>query len=88
MPSPSQISFAVENISALRNFGRTHDSGLQIRLEHILAADERVVSIASFHGCPRHVSNDIRPAGRWCRISDQFIVNTKSNQATIDVLNE
>lgn len=57
-------------------------------LERILAADERVVSIASFHGCssPRFQATYAPQVGG--SNFAQFIVNTKSNQATIDVLNE
>jgi len=57
-------------------------------LERILAADDRVVSIASFHGCssPRFQATYAPQVGG--PNFAQFIVNTKSNQATIDVLNE
>ena len=57
-------------------------------LERILAADDRVVSIASFHGCssPRFRATYAPQVGG--PNFAQFIVNTKSNQATIDVLDE
>lgn len=57
-------------------------------LEHILSKDPRVVSIASFHGCssPRFQATYAPQVGG--PDFAQFIVNTKSNAATIDVLNE
>ena len=56
-------------------------------LERILAKDPQVVSIASFHGCssPRFQTT-YAPQIAGSNYA-QFIVNTKSNQATIDVLN-
>lgn len=56
-------------------------------LERILAKDPEVVSIASFHGCssPRFQTTYAPQIGGPNYA--QFIVNTKSNQATIDVLN-
>ncbi|MDE6378602.1 MAG: efflux RND transporter permease subunit, partial [Duncaniella sp.] len=57
-------------------------------LERILSADPRVVSIASFHGCssPRFQATYAPQVGG--PDFAQFIVNTKSNDATIEVLNE
>lgn len=57
-------------------------------LERILSKDPRVVSIASFHGTssPRFQATYAPQIGGPDYA--QFIVNTKSNQATIDVLNE
>lgn len=57
-------------------------------LERILSQDPRVVSIASFHGCssPRFQATYAPQVGG--PNFAQFIVNTSSNAATIDVLNE
>lgn len=57
-------------------------------LERILSQDSRVVSIASFHGCssPRFQATYAPQVGG--PNFAQFIVNTSSNAATIDVLNE
>lgn len=57
-------------------------------LERILSKDPRVVSIASFHGCssPRFQATYAPQVGG--PNFAQFIVNTSSNAATIDVLNE
>ncbi|MDE6269679.1 MAG: efflux RND transporter permease subunit, partial [Muribaculaceae bacterium] len=57
-------------------------------LERILAKDPRVVSIASFHGCssPRFQATYAPQVGG--PDFAQFIVNTQSNDATIEVLNE
>lgn len=57
-------------------------------LERILSKDPRVVSIASFHGCssPRFQATYAPQVGG--PDFAQFIVNTSSNAATIDVLNE
>ena len=56
-------------------------------LERILAKDPQVVSIASFHGCssPRFQTTYAPQIGG--ENYAQFIVNTQSNQATIEVLN-
>ena len=57
-------------------------------LEKILSKDERVVSIASFHGCssPRFQTT-YAPQVAGPNYA-QFIVNTQNNAATIEVLNE
>lgn len=57
-------------------------------LERILSQDENVVSIASFHGCssPRFQTTYAPQVGG--PNFAQFIVNTKSNEATIEVLNK
>ncbi len=57
-------------------------------LERILSKDPRVVSIASFHGCssPRFQATYAPQVGG--PNFAQFIVNTSSNAATIDVLND
>ncbi|MDO4320540.1 MAG: efflux RND transporter permease subunit [Bacteroidales bacterium] len=87
MPIAERNQFAVEIFlpqgTSVERTTRVADS-----LERILSADERVVSIASFHGCssPRFQATYTPQVGG--PNFAQFIVNTKSNQATIDVLNE
>ncbi|MCH5240491.1 MAG: efflux RND transporter permease subunit [Muribaculaceae bacterium] len=87
MPIAERNQFAVEIFmpagTSLERTSQVADS-----LEKILAKDERVVSIASFHGCssPRFQATYAPQIGGPDYA--QFIVNTKSNQATIDVLNE
>lgn len=87
MPIAERNQFAVEIFLPQ---GTSVDRTTQVAdsLERILAADERVVSIASFHGCssPRFQATYAPQVGG--PNFAQFIVNTKSNQATIDVLNE
>ncbi|MDE6321954.1 MAG: efflux RND transporter permease subunit, partial [Muribaculaceae bacterium] len=57
-------------------------------LENILLKDKSVVSVASFHGCssPRFQTTYAPQVGgpNYC----QFIVNTVSEEATIELLNE
>ncbi len=57
-------------------------------LARILRADDRVVSVANFHGCssPRFQTTYAPQVGG--PNFAQFIVNTKSNEATIEVLND
>ncbi len=57
-------------------------------LANILRKDDRVVSVANFHGCssPRFQTTYAPQVGG--PNFAQFIVNTKSNEATIDILNE
>lgn len=57
-------------------------------LEHILRQDDRVVSIASFKGCssPRF-QNSYAPKMGGSNFA-QFIVNTVSNEATVQLLDE
>lgn len=57
-------------------------------LEKILLRDDRVVSVASFHGCssPRFQTTYAPQVGGPNYA--QFIVNTKSEEATIEVLND
>ncbi len=57
-------------------------------LANILSHDERVVSVANFHGCssPRFQTTYAPQVGG--PNFAQFIVNTSSNEATIDILNE
>lgn len=87
MPIAERNQFAVEIFmptgTAVERTSEVADS-----LEAILSKDERVVSIASFHGCasPRFQATYAPQVGG--PDFAQFIVNTKSNQATIDVLNE
>lgn len=87
MPIAERNQFAVEIFlptgTAVERTSQVADS-----LEKILAKDDRVVSIASFHGCssPRFQATYAPQVGG--PNFAQFIVNTKSDQATIDVLNE
>ncbi len=57
-------------------------------LANILRKDERVVSVANFHGCssPRFQTTYAPQVGG--PNFAQFIVNTSSNEATIELLNE
>ncbi len=57
-------------------------------LANILRKDERVVSVANFHGCssPRFQTTYAPQVGG--PNFAQFIVNTSSNEATVDILNE
>lgn len=87
MPIAERNQFAVEIFmptgTAVARTSEVADS-----LEHILAADNRVVSIASFHGCasPRFQATYAPQIGG--ENFAQFIVNTRSDQTTIDVLND
>ncbi|MCM1163819.1 MAG: efflux RND transporter permease subunit [Muribaculaceae bacterium] len=87
MPIAERNQFAVE-ITLPPGSSVEHTTQVADSLEAILAADERVVSIASFHGCssPRFQTT-YAPEIAGPNYA-QFIVNTKSNQATVDVLNE
>lgn len=87
MPIAERNQFAVE-IFMPQGTSVERTSQVADSLEHILAGDDRVVSIASFHGCssPRFQATYAPQVGG--PNFAQFIVNTKSNQATIDVLNE
>ena len=86
MPIAERNQFAVEIFmpsgTSVERTSQVADS-----LEAILAQDKDVVSIASFHGCssPRFQTTYAPQVGGPNYA--QFIVNTKSNQATIDVLN-
>lgn len=57
-------------------------------LAAILGRDDRVVSVANFHGCssPRFQTTYAPQVGG--PNFAQFIVNTKSNEATVEVLND
>lgn len=87
MPIAERNQFAVEIFlptgTSVKRTSEVADS-----LEAILAKDDRVVSIASFHGCssPRFQATYAPQVGG--PNFAQFIVNTKSDEATIDVLNE
>ena len=87
MPIAERNQFAVEIFmptgTALHRTSEVADS-----LERMLAKDPRIVSIASFHGCssPRFQATYAPQIGGPDYA--QFIVNTKSNDATIEVLNE
>ncbi|MCM1111246.1 MAG: efflux RND transporter permease subunit [Clostridium sp.] len=87
MPIAERNQFAVEIFlptgSSVERTTAVADS-----LEAVLAKDPRVVSIASFHGCssPRFQTTYAPQVGGPNYA--QFIVNTESNQATVDVLNE
>ena len=87
MPIAERNQFAVE-IFMPQGTSVERTTQVADSLERILAADDRVVSIASFHGCssPRFQATYAPQVGG--ANFAQFIVNTKSNQATIDVLNE
>lgn len=86
MPIAERNQFAVEIFlpqgTAVERTTEVADS-----LERILAKDPMVVSIASFHGCssPRFQATYAPQVGG--PNFAQFIVNTKSNDATIEVLN-
>ena len=87
MPIAERNQFAVEIfMPAGTTVERT--SEVADSLERLLAKNPDVVSIASFHGCssPRFQATYAPQIGG--QNYAQFIVNTKSNQATIDVLNE
>ncbi len=87
MPIAERNQFAVEIFmptgTSVQRTTEVADS-----LEAILSKDERVVSIASFHGCasPRFQATYAPQVGG--PNFAQFIVNTKSNDATIEVLND
>ena len=86
MPIAERNQFAVEiYLPHGSNVERTTE--IADSLEKILSKDPDVVSIASFHGCssPRFQTTYAPQIGGPDYA--QFIVNTKSNQATIDVLN-
>lgn len=87
MPIAERNQFAVEIFLPP---GTTVEKTTEIAdsLERILSKDPRVVSIASFHGCssPRFQAT-YAPQIAGPNYA-QFIVNTKNNDATIEVLNE
>lgn len=87
MPIAERNQFAVE-ITLPTGTSVEKTSEVADSLEAILAKDPRVVSIASFHGCssPRFQTTYAPQVGGPNYA--QFIVNTKSNEATIEVLNE
>lgn len=87
MPIAERNQFAVE---IFMPSGTTVERTTEVAdsLERILSKDPRVVSIASFHGTssPRFQATYAPQIGG--QNYAQFIVNTKNNQATIDVLNQ
>ncbi len=87
MPIAERNQFAVE-IFLPTGTSVNRTSQIADSLESILAKDDRVVSIASFHGCasPRFQTTYAPQVGG--PNFAQFIVNTTGNQATIDVLDE
>lgn len=86
MPIAERNQFAVE-IFLPQGTAVEHTTVIADSLERILAKDPMVVSIASFHGCssPRFQATYAPQVGG--PNFAQFIVNTKSNDATIDVFN-
>lgn len=87
MPIAERNQFAVE-IFLPTGTSVARTTAVADSLERVLSRDDRVVSIASFHGCasPRFQATYAPQVGG--PNFAQFIVNTKSNQATVDVLNE
>ncbi|MDE7188654.1 MAG: efflux RND transporter permease subunit, partial [Muribaculaceae bacterium] len=87
MPIAERNQFAVE-IFLPTNTSIERTSEIADSLEAILAKDDRVVSIANFHGCssPRFQTTYAPQIGG--PNFAQFIVNTVSNDATEDVLHE
>ncbi|MDE6379272.1 MAG: efflux RND transporter permease subunit, partial [Muribaculaceae bacterium] len=87
MPIAERNQFAVE-IFLPQGTSVERTTMVADSLERILSKDPRVVSIASFLGCssPRFQATYAPQVGG--PDFAQFIVNTKSNAATIDVLNE
>lgn len=87
MPIAERNQFAVE-ITLPRGTDVKRTSAVADSLEALLSKDPRVVSIASFHGCasPRFQATYAPQVGGPNYA--QFIVNTTSNDATIEVLNE
>lgn len=87
MPYADRNQFAVEiYLPSGTNLKRT--SEIADSMEHVLRRDERVVSVTSFKGCasPRF-QNNYAPQIGGSNFA-QFIVNTVSNEATVEVLNE
>ncbi|MCM1377010.1 MAG: efflux RND transporter permease subunit, partial [Prevotella sp.] len=87
MPIAERDQFAVE-IYLPEGASLDATDAIADSLEHILRKDERVVSVASFHGMssPRFQTTYAPQVGGPNYA--QFIVNTKSNEATIELLNE
>lgn len=87
MPIAERNQFAVE-IFLPQGTSVERTTMVADSLEQILSKDPRVVSIASFHGCssPRFQATYAPQVGG--PNFAQFIVNTKSNDATIEVLND
>jgi len=87
MPIAERNQFAVE-IFLPTGTPVERTSQIADSLEAILSKDERVVSVANFHGCssPRFQTTYAPQVGG--PNFAQFIVNTKSNNATEEVLHE
>lgn len=87
MPIAERNQFAVE-ITLPEGTSVERTTMVADSLEKILSKDPRVVSVASFHGCssPRFQATYAPQVG--APNFAQFIVNTKSNDATIEVLND
>ena len=87
MPIAERNQFAVE-IFLPQGTSVERTTVIADSLENILSKDPMVVSIASFHGCssPRFQATYAPQVGG--PNFAQFIVNTQSNDATIDVLNK
>ncbi|MCM1475305.1 MAG: efflux RND transporter permease subunit [Muribaculaceae bacterium] len=87
MPIAERDQFAVE-IYLPEGASLDATDAIADSLEHILRKDERIVSVASFHGMssPRFQTTYAPQVGGPNYA--QFIVNTKSNEATIELLNE
>lgn len=87
LPTAERNQFAVEIYlptgTAVEKTAQIADS-----LENMLRKDKRVVSVASFKGCssPRF-SNSYAPVMGGTEFA-QFVVNTTSNDATVEVLDE
>lgn len=87
LPTAERNQFAVE-IYLPTGTSVEKTSCIADSLEMILRKDPRVVSVASFKGCgsPRF-QNSYAPQMGGSNYA-QFIVNTESNQATVDILDE
>lgn len=87
MPIAERNQFAVE-IHLPSGASLNASNAIADSLEAILSKDPRVVSVANFHGCssPRFQTTYAPQVGG--PNFAQFIVNTKSNEATIEVLDE
>ncbi len=87
MPIAERNQFAVEiYLPTGTPLDRTNE--VADSMAAILSKDERVVSVANFHGCssPRFQTTYAPQVGG--PNFAQFIVNTSGNEATIDILNE
>ncbi len=87
MPIAERNQFAVE-IYLPTGTSLSETNIVADSLADILRKDERIVSVANFHGCssPRFQTTYAPQVGG--PNFAQFIVNTCSNEATVDILNE